>query len=151
MCSAVSCLTLCGGTDASFAPPIGYLQHVLLPTLQRLLGTAGAGLDLKLVRRGFYPKGGGEAVLQVSFFKLCCTACPANTVSAAELDAAPYAHPSPAGLQGEGQTRSWPGVKVHMRSCPGYRHAAYPEPAAATVHGFVKGLASRYCLAALFC
>ncbi|KAF6251744.1 RNA 3'-terminal phosphate cyclase [Scenedesmus sp. NREL 46B-D3] len=63
--STVSTLTLRGGTDASFAPPIGYLQHVLLPTLQRLLGPAAAGLNLKLVRRGFYPKGGGEAVLQV--------------------------------------------------------------------------------------
>lgn len=61
----MSTLTLRGGTDASFAPPIGYLQHVLLPTLQRLLGPAAAGLQLQLVRRGFYPKGGGEVVLQV--------------------------------------------------------------------------------------
>jgi RNA 3'-terminal phosphate cyclase (ATP) len=64
-CSTSSTLTLRGGTDASFAPPIGYLQHVLLPTLQRLLRPAAAGLQLQLVRRGFYPKGGGEAVLQV--------------------------------------------------------------------------------------
>uniref|UniRef100_A0A383VKH4 Uncharacterized protein n=1 Tax=Tetradesmus obliquus TaxID=3088 RepID=A0A383VKH4_TETOB len=63
--STVSTLTLRGGTDASFAPPIGYLQLVLLPTLQRLMGPAAAGLSLRLVRRGFYPKGGGEAVLQV--------------------------------------------------------------------------------------
>lgn len=62
----MSTLTLRGGTDASFAPPIGYLQLVLLPTLQRLMGPAAAGLSLRLVRRGFYPKGGGEAVLQVS-------------------------------------------------------------------------------------
>lgn len=58
-------LLLRGGTDAAFAPPIDYLSHVLLPTLARLLGPAAAGLGLQLVRRGFFPRGGGEAVLTV--------------------------------------------------------------------------------------
>ena len=51
-------LNLRGGTDAAFAPPIGYLQHILAPTLQRLL-PHGIGLSIELQRRGFYPKGGG--------------------------------------------------------------------------------------------
>lgn len=38
------------------APPVGYLQHVLTPTLQRCLNL---DIDTHLVRRGFYPKGGG--------------------------------------------------------------------------------------------
>ena len=31
-----SLLTLHGGTDAEFAPPVGYMQKILLPTLRRL-------------------------------------------------------------------------------------------------------------------
>eukprot|EP00775_Hariotina_reticulata_P011171 gene11171-11321_t len=71
----VSTVVLKGGTDAAFAPPIGYLQYVLLPSLRRLLllldsghlpnTGSSPGLTLTLKRRGFYPKGGGEAVLQV--------------------------------------------------------------------------------------
>lgn len=33
----ISTLDLRGGTDAAFAPPVGYMQHILLPTLRRLL------------------------------------------------------------------------------------------------------------------
>ena len=36
--SSSSLLQLYGGTDADFAPPVGYLQRVLLPTLRRLWG-----------------------------------------------------------------------------------------------------------------
>lgn len=63
--AATSHLTLKGGTDASFAPPIGYLQHVFLPTLQRLIAPWGTGLSLDLQRRGFFPKGGGVVQLTV--------------------------------------------------------------------------------------
>lgn len=34
----VSTLDLRGGTDAAMAPPVGYLQYILLPTLRRLFG-----------------------------------------------------------------------------------------------------------------
>jgi RNA 3'-terminal phosphate cyclase (ATP) len=53
-------LDLRGGTDAAFAPPVGYLAHVLAPTLARLLPDAAADLSVRLVRRGFYPRGGGR-------------------------------------------------------------------------------------------
>jgi len=56
-------LDLRGGTDAAFAPPIGYLQHVLAPTLRRLLPVS-VGLDIHVQRRGFYPKGGGHVVVR---------------------------------------------------------------------------------------
>ncbi|GAB4823380.1 hypothetical protein N2152v2_010426 [Parachlorella kessleri] len=55
-------LELRGGTDAAMAPPVGYMQYVLLPTLQRRLGLQ---LDLQLERRGFFPKGGGVVHLSV--------------------------------------------------------------------------------------
>ncbi|KAI8466238.1 MAG: RNA 3'-terminal phosphate cyclase [Monoraphidium minutum] len=51
-------LELRGGTDAAYAPPVGYLTHVLAPLLARLL-PAACGLDIHVVRRGFYPRGGG--------------------------------------------------------------------------------------------
>uniref|UniRef100_A0A061RXD6 RNA 3'-terminal phosphate cyclase (ATP) n=1 Tax=Tetraselmis sp. GSL018 TaxID=582737 RepID=A0A061RXD6_9CHLO len=61
--TALTRMHLTGGTDAELAPPIGYMQHVLLPMLKRLLAVdAGARLE----RRGFYPKGGGRVMLEVA-------------------------------------------------------------------------------------
>ena len=48
-------LTLLGGTNNPFAPPIDNLQTVVFPILS-LLGVKGA---IRLIKRGFYPKGGG--------------------------------------------------------------------------------------------
>ena len=50
---AESVLELRGGTDAAMAPPVGYVQHVLLPMLHRLQKVE-ASIDLQ--RRGFFPK-----------------------------------------------------------------------------------------------
>ncbi|NLE03553.1 MAG: RNA 3'-terminal phosphate cyclase [Crenarchaeota archaeon] len=50
-------LNICkGGTDTIQAPTINYLQHVLLPTLQKM----GISTQLKIERYGYYPKGMGE-------------------------------------------------------------------------------------------
>ncbi|KAI3436287.1 hypothetical protein D9Q98_002340 [Chlorella vulgaris] len=59
---SISQLDLRGGTDAAMAPPAGYVLHVLLPLLRRLLGIYA---ELELVRRGFFPKGQGQVVLTV--------------------------------------------------------------------------------------
>ena len=48
-----SVLDLRGGTDAAMAPPVGYVQHVLLPMLHHLQ-RVDASIDLH--RRGFFPK-----------------------------------------------------------------------------------------------
>jgi RNA 3'-phosphate cyclase len=48
------CLT--GGTDVRWAPPIDYLQNVTLPILRSI----GHQVDLKLMKRGYYPQGGGK-------------------------------------------------------------------------------------------
>ena len=44
-----------GGTNNPWAPTIDYLQEVLLPTIMNI----GFKVSVKLIRRGFYPKGGG--------------------------------------------------------------------------------------------
>ena len=49
-------LTLTGGTNNPWAPPVEYFQHVLLPALARM----GVRVHAELASRGFYPKGGGR-------------------------------------------------------------------------------------------
>ena len=50
-----------GGTDAKWAPPFDYFRHVKLP----LLAEHGLDAEATLDRRGFYPRGGGEATLTI--------------------------------------------------------------------------------------
>lgn len=59
--NANSCIEIEGGTNVSFAPPVEYMQQVLQPYLKRF----GVNFDLKVVRHGFYPRGGGSAYLYV--------------------------------------------------------------------------------------
>jgi RNA 3'-terminal phosphate cyclase (ATP) len=54
-------LTLQGGTHVPWAPPVSYLEHVFLPHLARM----GVRAQVKLVRWGFYPAGGGEIQVQI--------------------------------------------------------------------------------------
>src|SRR5438128_12165359 len=53
---------LIGGTDVRWSPPIDYFNRVFLPLLRRL----GAHADVEVLRRGYYPRGGGivEAVIE---------------------------------------------------------------------------------------
>lgn len=55
-------LILKGGTNVAMAPPIDYLLHVFQPTLSKI----GLNFSCELVRRGFYPKGGGEVTFGCS-------------------------------------------------------------------------------------
>ncbi len=48
-------ITIRGGTDVQWAPSVDYLTHVTIPLLQ----TMGVSVDIKLLRRGHYPRGGG--------------------------------------------------------------------------------------------
>jgi len=51
------CISFCGGTDAVFTPSVDYLRYVLNPTLKKLFGFEA---QINLVRRGFFPRGGGK-------------------------------------------------------------------------------------------
>lgn len=50
-----------GGTDVRGAPPMDYLRHVLIP----LLGKMGATVHVDILRRGYYPRGGGEVRVEI--------------------------------------------------------------------------------------
>ena len=54
-------VTVAGGTDVRAAPPLDYLANVLLPLIERM----GARVTLRLVRRGYFPRGGGEVEASV--------------------------------------------------------------------------------------
>lgn len=54
-------LTVKGGTDVKWSPTIQYLKQVKLP----LLREHGLKAELKVDRTGYYPKGGGEATLNL--------------------------------------------------------------------------------------
>ncbi|GAB4480943.1 MAG: RNA 3'-terminal phosphate cyclase [Burkholderiaceae bacterium] len=56
-----STVRLVGGTDVRGAPPLDYLRHVLLPLAAR----CGVDARIDCVRRGYYPRGGGEVALAV--------------------------------------------------------------------------------------
>jgi RNA 3'-terminal phosphate cyclase (ATP) len=44
-----------GGTDVKWAPTMDYLEHVTLPILHSM----GAQVQLEVLQRGYYPRGGG--------------------------------------------------------------------------------------------
>lgn len=50
-----------GGTDIRHAPPADYLREVLIRLIERL----GAKLTMRLLRRGYYPRGEGEIEVAV--------------------------------------------------------------------------------------
>lgn len=58
---AASTFHIIGGTDVKAAPPFDYFRYVFLPLLQRL----GLDIHATLVRRGYYPRGGGEVEVRV--------------------------------------------------------------------------------------
>ena len=53
--------TLKGGTDAEMAPMADFTREIFLPNLRRF----GANFELRINKKGYFPKGGGEIVLRV--------------------------------------------------------------------------------------
>jgi len=54
-------LRVTGGSDTKWSPSWDYFQYVFLPLVQK----AGLPVKARLIRRGYYPKGGGEAELTI--------------------------------------------------------------------------------------
>lgn len=53
-------LTIKGGTDVQWSMPIDYFTNVLIPQYRRY-----AQIEVKLLKRGYYPKGGGEVEITI--------------------------------------------------------------------------------------
>jgi len=49
-----------GGTDVSWSMPIDYLKEIFLPHINEF-----AAITIKTLRRGYYPKGGGEVEITI--------------------------------------------------------------------------------------
>ena len=58
-------ISLTGGTDVRWSPSWDYFQNVFLPLIKKM----GVNVFPKLILRGYYPKGGGEAVLTINPIK----------------------------------------------------------------------------------
>lgn len=56
-----SSLHIQGGTDVQWSPTVDYFKNVFLPALS----TFGAKAGLEVLRRGYYPRGQGEVLLQI--------------------------------------------------------------------------------------
>jgi RNA 3'-phosphate cyclase len=54
-----------GGTNVIFSPPIDHTIHVFLPLLGRMIEMRNS-LRISVLRRGFYPRGGGVVKLNIS-------------------------------------------------------------------------------------
>jgi RNA 3'-terminal phosphate cyclase (ATP) len=54
-------LHVTGGTGVASSPTIDYLDQVFC----RILRDSGAKIPLEIIRRGYYPKGGGEVIVRV--------------------------------------------------------------------------------------
>jgi RNA 3'-phosphate cyclase len=68
-----SVLTVTGGTDVRWSPPMDYFQHVFLPILEKM----GVFAKIESIKRGYYPKGGGRVILHIE---------PKETLSPLQLD-----------------------------------------------------------------
>jgi RNA 3'-phosphate cyclase len=55
-------ITIKGGTCGKWQASVDYLQNVLLPLLRRFVEK----IELRILKRGYYPQGGGEVVLEIS-------------------------------------------------------------------------------------
>ena len=55
-----------GGTDVSWSPTVDYFTNVTIPALREL----GAEVEFELLKRGYYPKGGGLVRVEVHPSKL---------------------------------------------------------------------------------
>ena len=69
--SKISCVTLKGGTNASFAPQVDHTLLVLCPVAKKF----GINFDITIKRRGYFPKGGGEVNVDIEPVKKLSSVC----------------------------------------------------------------------------
>jgi len=57
--------TFKGGTNATLAPQYDYWEQVFLPTLCRQCGVNAKDVEARVLKRGYFPRGGGEVQVRV--------------------------------------------------------------------------------------
>lgn len=62
LAAAPSRLVLEGGTHNMLAPPFEFVAKAFVPVLRRM----GAQVELRLIRHGFYPRGGGRIEVEIA-------------------------------------------------------------------------------------
>lgn len=55
-------IKLTGGSDVKWAPAWDYFRNIFIPIIKKI----GVNVDVKLIERGYYPKGGGEAEITIN-------------------------------------------------------------------------------------
>lgn len=65
-------LEIVGGTDVKWSPPVDYLINVFVPIIKKM----GAHVNIQLIERGHYPKGGGLVKAEIT---------PVNSLNSIEL------------------------------------------------------------------
>lgn len=60
-CGERSWIRISGGTDVRGAPPLDYFRYVLLPLLSHM----GVRAKIDVLRRGYFPRGGGQVIVEV--------------------------------------------------------------------------------------
>ncbi|WHU02130.1 RNA 3'-terminal phosphate cyclase [Sphingomonas sp. NIBR02145] len=71
MANGPSRIVLEGGTHNMLAPPFDFIAKTFAPVVRRM----GAGIDMRLVRHGFYPRGGGRIEVDIVPGKLAPIDC----------------------------------------------------------------------------
>ena len=66
-------INVTGGTDVRWSPSWDYFEHVFLPLIKKM----GLSVETHLIKRGYYPKGGGEAEITIQ---------PGNNLNPLKLD-----------------------------------------------------------------
>ncbi len=59
-------IEITGGTDVSWSPSVDYFRFVTARALREI----GAEMEVEVVRRGYYPKGGGKVILRLGESRL---------------------------------------------------------------------------------
>lgn len=59
-------LTVIGGTDVRWSPPVDYLKNVTLRGVKEM----GGSVEVSILQRGYYPKGGGKVIAKIEPSKL---------------------------------------------------------------------------------
>ena len=58
-------IKLTGGTDVKWSPSWDYFEHVFIPMVKKI----GLSVNVELINRGYYPKGGGIAKISIKPFQ----------------------------------------------------------------------------------